>query len=59
MSSVFNLEPQKKIPSWTQMINASAPFPTVRRMKMNPTMEDKALEEGIFYGPSSQEMPSL
>jgi hypothetical protein len=56
---VFNLEQVKKIPSWTQMINASAPTPSVRGMRMNPTMEDKALEEGIFYGPSSQEMPSL
>jgi hypothetical protein len=57
---VFNLEQAEKIPSWTQMINASAPLPSVRGMKMNPTMEDKALEEGIFYGPSaSQEMPSL
>jgi hypothetical protein len=41
------------------MINASAPRASVRGMKMNPTMEDKALEEGIFYGPSSMEMPSL
>ena len=49
---VFNLEPIKKLPTWQKMVNESVPMPSVRHGRMTPMMEDKALEEGIAYGPA-------